>query len=268
MVYLAVAAMAGGMWLLWRQGPGWAADVRRQRVVGLVAVGVIAACLLGEKAAWSLKVMPWDEWTFFERVPLHLAILALLTVAWWDARARRRLALGVLTGVFLAYAGAEVSAPAFLPLVAGQLDATTWGEGRYAREVQQSTGWSCAPAALAWALRVSGVPASEREMAVFSAAMPVHGTSWRGMVRALHRRGFAAQIQSPANWEQLLSAPKPALADWRLNAATSHMIVVLAATPAEVTVGDPLLGETTYAADEFRSRWQRGLLTFERGPGD
>jgi hypothetical protein len=42
------------------------------------------------------------------------------------------------------------------------------------------------------------------------------------------------------------------------------MVVILGATPAEVRVGDPLLGETTYPASEFRNRWQRGLLVLQR----
>lgn len=253
--------------LIWRAAPYCVARRGLTVAAGLVAVAVIVGCLADEKTGWSLHVLTGDDWVFFERVPLHAAILALLALAWWGTVGRRRLALAVLTGVFATFAVLEVAAPAALPLVAGQLDGATWGQGRYAREVSQSTGWSCGPAALAWALRVRGCPASERQMALASGTMPLHGTTWRGMLRAVHARGLGADLQDPASWADLLHAAKPALADWRLNATTSHMVVVLAASDRQVKVGDPLLGQVDYTAAEFRQRWQRGLFVI-RAPGD
>jgi predicted double-glycine peptidase len=90
--------------------------------------------------------------------------------------------------------------------------------------------------------------------------MPLHGASWPGMVRAARRKGLRPQVIAPATWERLLRAPKPLLADWRLNAVTSHMVVVIAATPQQVTVGDPLCGQLTYTRGDFLARWQRGLM--------
>lgn len=263
MAILATLALLGGVASGWSIARRIAAGQESLLVTALAAIAAIALCLLEQRWAWVLQVTRWEDWVYFARVPLWVAIALLLGLAWWKAAGVRRRAIGFLMGLLLAYTVVEVVAPAFLPLFARQLSAEATGTGPYASEVQQSTGWSCGPAALAWALRLQGLPASEREMAVLSATVPLHGTSWPGMFRAARHRGLTATVRCPSTWEQLVQAPKPLLADWRLHGVTSHMLVVIAATPDTVTVGDPLCGKMTYTRDEYMSRWQRGLMTLQ-----
>lgn len=260
MAILATLVLLGGVaatWLITRR-------VTKHRVglpfTALLAVVAIALALLEQRRAWVPGLAYWRDWVYFARVPLWLAITVLLALAWWQAAGLRRRSIGLLTGVFLAYATAEVAAPALLPLFAAQLSAETMGTGPNAAEALQSTGWSCGPTALAWTLRLRGLQASEREMALLSATVPLSGTSWPGMFRAAHHRGLTATILYPVTWEKLQAAPKPLLADWRLNAVISHMIVVIAATPETVTVGDPLGGESTCHKTELLGHRQKRMM--------
>jgi hypothetical protein len=259
---VAAVTMLSVVVLAWTRAPRLAINQRALRLTALGAVATIVCCLVDEKLGWSGRFWPWDDGAYFERIPLFAGIVVLLAVAWGSLRGLRRVAVATLGVVATLYCVLEVAGPVFLPLVAGQLDASAHGHGAYASEVQQSTGWSCAPAALAWALRLQGLPASEREMAQLSATTPLHGTFVRGMLRAAHLRGLPARAVYPASWETVVAAPKPALADWRYNAVTSHMIVVIAIAGDQVTVGDPLGGEVTYSRAEFLARWQRTLVVF------
>ena len=252
---LLVAAWWGGAWL--------ARGDRRFRATAIASVAIIAAWFAGYQVAYvALRVIPWDDALFFERIPLYAAIVLLLSVC--VRRLERRIVrVGVVTVgvIFSLYAIAEVAAPIPLSLFADRLSAQTDGPA----EVTQSTGWSCGAAALAWAARLQGIPASERQMAELAAIAPLRGTSVRGMLRALHRVGLEARATKPASWEDVVAAPKPALIGWKLSRTVAHSALVLDVQGDRVTVGDPLAGRITYSREEFIDGWMRDLIVI--GPG-
>ncbi len=207
-------------------------------------------------SAIGLRLLPWDDFVYVQRVPLYFAILSLLAMCLPRLSASMRRLTTVVVCMFAVYVIAECAAPATLGLYLGALD-DSYAEDP---EVIQSTGWSCGAAALAWAVRLKGVEASEREMARLAAIAPLRGMSLRGAVRALHSKRFDAEITLRATWQEAVAAPKPALAGWKLSATVGHSIVLMSADEREVVVGDPMLGQTSYTRDEFLERWDGELI--------
>jgi len=267
---VAIIATVIGIALLlaaWRAGPWMAERDRRLWTAAAACLLVIGAWFVTyQLTALSLRLIPWDDAIFFDRLPLYAAIVLLLSVC--VRRLERRLMrVGVTTivAVFALYAVAEIAAPIPLPLFADQLSAETGGPA----EVTQSTGWSCGAAALAWAARLHGIPASERQMAELAVTAPLRGTSTRGMLRAMHRVGLDARAVKPASWEDLAAAPKPALIGWELSTTVAHSALVLSfdGPAAVVEVGDPLSGVMRYSREEFEARWMHDLIVVTRGDG-
>ena len=95
---------------------------------------------------------------------------------------------------------------------------------------------------------------------------PLQGTTVRGMLRAAHRLGSPAHAVIHARWDDLVSAPKPALAGWYLGNGIMHEIVVLRAGESGVEVHDPLQGDQHYSREEFLERWQRDLVILSARP--
>jgi hypothetical protein len=258
---LAVVATAIGLALLiaaWRAGPWLAADERRFWMAAIASIVLIGIWFAAWQATYvGYRLIPWDNALFFERLPLYTAIVLLLSIS--VRRLDRRLLRVSVTTIgliFSLYAVAEIAAPILLPAFTGQLSARTDGPA----EVTQSTGWSCGAAALAWAVRLHGIQASERQMAKLAVTAPLRGTSTRGMLRALHRVGLEARAIKPASWEDLAAAPKPALIGWQLSATVAHSAVVTEIDRGGVTVGDPLAGTVTYSREEFLERWIGDLI--------
>ncbi|MGD9497187.1 MAG: cysteine peptidase family C39 domain-containing protein [Armatimonadota bacterium] len=253
---LVIASLAvAGAWL---SGQWLGATASRFAWTATLCIAAIALWFYGyELTALCLRVLPWDDLVFFDRVPLYVAILLLLSVCHerLERLATRRLVL-VVAALFGAYALSEAAAPVWLPMFADELSEEAAGPP----EVLQSTGWSCGAAALAWTARLQAVPASERQMAELAVTAPLRGTSLRGMVRALHRVGLPASAYRRATWEELLAAPKPAIAGWQLGPTVGHSVVVLAIAGEQITVGDPLAGQLTYSRDEFLASWDRELI--------
>jgi len=233
---------------------------RALTIAAVVCVGFIGLWFYAEEYSdLGLRVVRWDDFVYLERIPLYFAILMLIGLCLPRLGQSTRRGVGVVTVLFSLYAVAEVGAPAALPLYAGQLSADTTGPD----EVTQSTGWSCGAAALAWAARLKGVPASERQMAGLAVIAPLRGAKLRGLVRALHSVGLAAEAKRRARWEELLAAPKPALVGWKLSATVGHVVVVIEASASSVTVGDPLLGQMDYSGHEFLQSWDRDLVVIQ-----
>jgi predicted double-glycine peptidase len=258
---VAIIATVLGVFLLaaaWRLGP-WLADGDRRFIATAVASLItIGAWFAGYQLTYvALRIVPWDDALFFERLPLYASIVLLLSICVRRLDRRLvRLAVGTIAAVFSLYAIAELAAPLPLPHFSGQLSASTEGPP----EVMQSTGWSCGAAALAWAARLHGVPASERQMAELAVTAPLRGTSTRGMLRALHHAGLDAYAVRPASREDLAAAPKPVLIGWKLTRTVAHSALVLSIEGDEITVGDPLAGSVTYSYDHFRDRWMCDMI--------
>ncbi|NLO06745.1 MAG: hypothetical protein GX131_13040 [candidate division WS1 bacterium] len=242
----------------WRSASWLAATDRRFLPAVAACLVVIGAWFYGyERTYLALRLITWDDAIFFDRLPLYVAIVMLLSlcIRRLERETMRRL-VTVIVAIFAMYALAELAAPIPLPLFADELSGATDGPA----EVTQSTGWSCGAAALAWATRLHGVPASERQMAELAVTAPLRGTSTRGMLRALHRVGLEAQAIKPASWEDLDDIPGPALIGWKLTPTVAHAAVLLAVEGDEVIVGDPLCGQMRYEREEFMQRWLRDLI--------
>lgn len=249
----------------WRGAPWLAERDPRFWIAAVACVALMAAWFAGHEVTYTaLRLIPWDNAIFFDRLPLYAAIVLLLSLCIQRLERRTmRLLVGVIVAIFSLHAVAEIAAPILLPIFAQELSAETDGSA----EVTQSTGWSCGAAALAWAARLHGIPASERQMAELAVTAPLRGTSTRGMLRALHRVGLEARAVKPASWEDLMDAPTPAIIGWRLTPTVAHSALVLDIAVDEVTVGDPLAGRATYPREDFLHRWMRDIVIIESASG-
>ncbi|MFO7945910.1 MAG: cysteine peptidase family C39 domain-containing protein [Armatimonadota bacterium] len=253
-----------GGFLLWLLS-GWLIQKQRALYISaFAATGVIVIWFATvQRTAIALQWIRWDDYVFFERIPLFWAILLLLFIALRRIQKNLRLGVIVITGLFCLYAIAEVTGPLWLGVYLDRLD-----DSRTGSPLLQSTGWSCGPAALAWALRENGVSVSERQAAVLTVTVPLHGVSDRGMLRGAHRLGFEAEMIHGADWEDIVTTPKPALVDLELGMTIAHAVVLLDVDDSEVVLGDPLYGRTTLSRTEFMDRWERVLMTLRsKSPG-
>ena len=256
-------ALLALLFLLFGGGLAWRLAARASRhdrlFAWLFALSLASILLWFATAQWtdlSFRLLPWDDWLFFERPVLFLAVFLLLALCLRRLERRRALLVGVIAAIFGLYALAETAGPLGLPLWAPRLSDRT----DRADDGQQSTGWSCSAAVLAWALRQEGLPVSERQVALLAGTNPLHGTVNRGLVRAAHRLGRPAYVLIRARWEDLVTLPKPLLTGWYLGNGVMHEIAVVGVDSEGVDVHDPLLGDQRYALAEFRQRWQRDLL--------
>lgn len=210
-----------------------------------------------------LANVPWDDFTYFERVPAHAATLLILALCWYLPG---RIGRGTLIFMLVlggGYGFLEVGGPMLLPVYADALSNKVERLPHGDIEVIQSTGWSCGPAALAWALETRGVPATERQLADLAASTPFHGTPDSGLLRACHLLGLPATMRRGLRFEDLPTIPKPCLVTWHLSGLLMHWIVVLDAAPDKVKVGDPMMGQVDYTRKEFEHRWMRDALVLQ-----
>ncbi len=240
----------------------WAASraARSSRLFyALVGVSLGSILLWFTATTWTdlgFALLTWDDWLFFERPVLFLAIFLLLALCLRRLDRRRQIVVGTIAALFALYALAETAAPLGAPLWADRLSDRT----NVADDGQQSTSWSCGAAALAWALRQQGIGTSEREVALLAATNPLHGTTDRGLIRAANALGCPMYATGHASWEELAAAPQFALVGWNLGSGVAHMVVVVRVETDQVWVHDPLTGDQRYSRQEFMARWMRDLV--------
>lgn len=257
MAFAAPVVLIVGLMLVWLAAVRLAARDRSLFIGAAASVTAIGAWfVVTHVTTLSLRLIPWDDYVFFERTPLFLAIVMLLGLCVERVRPRLKLAVSAILVIFVVYTLLEVTGPIALEVQAGKLSDEVDGPA----EVCQSTGWSCGPAATAWALRLKGIPTTERECARLSATTPLHGTTTRGTVRAIHAHGLQADVTTRAPWERLITATKPALTDTYIGAGTAHIVVLLDANDRSITVGDPLYGEQAFPREDFEKVWMRTVI--------
>ena len=236
----------------------------RPRAALLVAVAALLFVLfyLG-LGSHLLANVPWDNLMYFERLPAHGAILLILALCWYLPGRISRGVLLLLTLLGAGYGFLEVGGPMLLPAYASSLSDQVQRLPRGGIEVIQSTGWSCGPAALAWALETKGIPVTERQVAGLAGSTPFHGTTDAGLLRACHKLGLPATIRRNLRFDDLVALPKPCLVTWHLSGLVLHAIVVLGAGPDKVQVGDPMMGQVDYTREEFEHDWLRDALVVQ-----
>lgn len=261
MALLATLLLLLGFITVWRLGKLSLSRERLAAPLALTCLGFTLAWLyFFQFTAFGLDHIRWDDFVFFERLPAFLPILLILALCWQrPSRNLGRPVIGLLITIFAGYALLEVSGPMFTGLYMRGLDDTAPRVGQ-APEVIQSTGWTCSPAALAWALQAKGLPVSEKRVAGLTATTPFHGTPARGELRAAHRLGVPAYIRRGLEWEELASLPLPAVITWRLSGVVMHSVALLSLSPEGVTLGDPMLGRSEYTREEFAARWMHDAL--------
>ncbi len=228
------------------------------------AIAAVVVVALWWYTMWQpqigLRLVPWDDYLFFERIPMFLGGMMLLMLSFDRLCGSRRVLIGVLGVVFVMYSLTQAAAPLIGVLYTPRLDDTVTGTP----EVMQSTGWSCSAAALAWALRLNGQPVSESQVARLALTNPIYGTQQRGVFRAAHRLGWETVLIRKPTWQQLVAAPKPLLASVWLCPTIYHEVVIIAADQEHVTVGDPMLGESDFTREEFVRKWRGDLVLLQR----
>ncbi len=247
-----------GVWLLSRK------LAARDSSLLAGAGGAVAVVGFWRFTMWQsqvgLRLVPWDDYVFFERFPILLGGLMLLMLCFHRVAGSRRVLVSVLGVVFGIYSLIGAGAPLIGGRCASRLDATAAGTP----EVIQSTSWSCGAAALAWALRLNGEQVSEAQVARLALTNPIYGTQQRGVLRAAHKLGWETVVIREHTWEQLVAAPKPLLASVRLCSTLYHEVVIIAADGERVTVGDPMLGEGDFTREEFLRKWRGDLIVLQR----
>lgn len=116
----------------------------------------------------------------------------------------------------------------------------------------QSTASTCGPASVATILRHFGISATEREIAR-SAFSYEGGTEAWYLARYVRSRGLAAHFVFGPTFSPEVG--QPALVGVRLGRA-GHFIAVLEIHDNQVTVADPLGGETQMSLTEFRRNYE------------
>lgn len=263
MALLAFLILAGVAVADFRAARTLVGQPRRTTAVAATALVFLLTYLYLTHFSRFISNVPWDDFIYFMRLPAHAAILLILALCWYQPG---RLSRGTVIFLLLVgggYGFLEVGGPLLLPLYADSL--SDRGERLSTGEVEvvQSTGWSCGPAALAWALQTKGVPATERQLARLAASTPFHGTTDVGLLRACHKLGVRARVLPLLRFEDLQSLDKPFLTTWHLSGAIMHSIVVLEVGPDKVKVGDPMMGQTEYTRAEFERSWMKSALVLE-----
>jgi hypothetical protein len=211
-----------------------AADPRRSAwVLGPCVLLLVFYALLRWLPQWEVRLFPWGFYAFYERqwaFPPGIFVLAcggaMLPVRWnrWFVWAAAAGLLG-----WSACAGRWM----LQPLCPGSRDLPVRG-----MMVEQSTGYTCAPAACETLLAAWGIDKSEHEMAQLCLCVPDRGTTafdtYRGIRLAAEGSGLKARFVAPDRGELAhLVCPFTI-------GRGGHALVIFAVRGGQFLVGDPL----------------------------
>jgi predicted double-glycine peptidase len=128
---------------------------------------------------------------------------------------------------------------------------------------EQSTDYSCGPAAVRMLLRFFGMERSEEELMVHLETNEDVGTSHETILEFLNREGLNCIATANATYEDLLHVLRegiPALVRYcEPDTDTDHYALVVAAHDGGVTLHDPWPGNGAHMMlerEEFLRRWQ------------
>ena len=226
---VALAALAGGILV--------GLKVPKKKAAWALGPFVLAAVLYASCRAWpewEAAVFPWPFYAFWQRqwvYPLGLFILgcggAMLPVRW-----NRLLIWGAGVGLlgWSLWAGSwMLRAPC-----PGRTELPVRGA-----VVEQSTGYTCAPAACATLLAAWGIAKSEHEMAQLCLCVPEKGTAqfdtYRGLALAARGSGLKPRIvhAGPKRLDRLV---RPFIIG-----TGAHAVVIFEVREDELLVGDPFV---------------------------
>ena len=132
---------------------------------------------------------------------------------------------------------------------------------------QQTTGYTCGPAAAVTALRKLGLPAEEGKIAILSYTSFLEGTPTDMLADALQKEygkdGLRVTCRVFKNVSELQHSGIT-LAAVKYSFMVDHWVTVLGATDSEVIVGDPQGGLGRWSYDDFAKRWRFVGIVLER----
>jgi len=230
-VLIAAGALLAGALV----GRRLAADRRRcVWVLGPCVLALVLYALCRWLPAWEVRIFPWAFYAFWQKQWVYapgIFVLAcggaMLPIRWnrfvvWAAAAAL-LAFSAWTGRWM-----------LRDLCPGSTDRPVRG-----LVVEQSTGYTCAPAACATLLACWGIAKSEHEMAQLCLCVPEKGTAqfdtYRGLALAAGTSGLKPRIvyAGPKRLGQLV---RPFIIG-----TGAHAIVVFEVRGDELLVGDPFV---------------------------
>jgi predicted double-glycine peptidase len=124
---------------------------------------------------------------------------------------------------------------------------------------EQTTDYTCGPAAAVTALRKLGLPAEEGKIAILSCTSNQEGTPTDLLADALQKEygkdGLTAKCRVFKNISELKQAGLT-LAVIKYGFMVDHWVTVLEVTDSEVVIGDPLGGLRRLSYDSFLKQWR------------
>lgn len=124
---------------------------------------------------------------------------------------------------------------------------------------QQTTDYTCGPAAAVTALRRLGLAAEEGQIAIVSCTSYQAGTPADMLAEGLQgkygNKGLVAKCRVFKNISELRTSGLT-LAQVKYRFLEDHWVTVLDVTDSEVIIGDPLAGLTRLSYDAFSERWR------------
>lgn len=132
---------------------------------------------------------------------------------------------------------------------------------------KQSTEYTCVAASMVTMLRARGIEADELEMARLAHVQVGGGATDSRALWALEHKLAGTGLQpvyETLTLADLAAAPKPLLVQLDWGYFVSHMVPVMAADAASVTIGDPLTGSRTMTTAEFAESWKRQAIMLVR----
>ena len=238
-VAVALAALAAGILVGLR--------VPKRKAAWVLGPFVLAAVLYAGCRAWpewEATIFPWPFYAFWQRqwvYPLGIFILgcggALLPVRW-----NRSVVWAVAVGLlgWSLWAGSwMLRAPC-----PGRTDLPVRG-----MVVEQSTGYTCAPAASATLLAAWGIAKSENEMAQLCLCVPEKGTAqfdtYRALALAARTSGLRARMVALRR-ERLGRLVRPFIIG-----TGAHAIVIFEVRGDALLVGDPFVARPVWRPAEL-----------------
>ena len=124
---------------------------------------------------------------------------------------------------------------------------------------EQSTDYTCGPAAAVTALRKLGFPAEEGEIAILAHTSTAIGTPPDLLCAALKKHYSSSGLDCEYRYFNSTVELKNGgitLAVIKFGLFVDHYVAVLDVTDTEIIVGDPFRGKMSYTHDEFAKKWR------------
>jgi len=249
---LAGAACVVGRLFSRLRRPYWAA--------GYAAPLLVIAAVAAVRWAPALEFIPPFSWLLAGRIEFAASAAAgamlFATLLPHLPRREMKILVGILMAVIvLRYAVLPFALPGLLRGSLSALETKFDPDG----VCQQSTGYTCGPAAAVSALDQLGLPGDEAELAVLARTNPVSGTQPDLLCAALAERyaarGLSCEYRYFASVAELRDAA-PAIAMIRHSILTDHYVAVLKVDDLRVTLADPQVGLRKLSDEHFARIWR------------